>query len=94
VADLEPVELKKLADFIHLQLKGKMYPDWKRLPKLVFRLGEKMADLLSNELWKARFELISRSWYYEVNSTGEDLGLVQRSTIPTFEKVIAWYRSL
>jgi nucleoside-diphosphate-sugar epimerase len=94
VADVEPVDLKRLVDFIHLQLKGKKYPDWKRLPTFVFRTGEKMAQLMKNELWKARFELISRSWFYEVNSTGKDLGLVKRPTIPTFEKVIHWYRSL
>jgi len=94
VADFEPVELKSLVDFICLQLKDKTYPEWKRLPGLVFRLGEKIADLLNNDLWKARFELISRSWYYDVSSVGEDLGVVQPSTIPTFEKVITWYRSL
>lgn len=94
VADLEPVELKSLVDFIHLQLKGKKYPHWKRLPTFVFRTGEKMAQLMKNDLWKARFELISRSWFYEVNSTGKDLGLAQGPTIPTFDKVIHWYRSL
>jgi nucleoside-diphosphate-sugar epimerase len=94
VADLEPVELKSLVDFICLQLKDKTYPEWKRLPTLVFRTGEKMAALLKNELWKARFELISRSWHYDVRSVGEDLGVVKPSTIPTFEKVITWYRSL
>jgi len=94
VADLEPVELKSLVDFISLQLKDKTYPHWKRLPTLAFRMGEKMAALLKNELWKARFELISRSWHYDVSSVGKDLGVVQRSTIPTFEKVIDWYRSL
>lgn len=94
VADFEPVELRSLVDFICLQLRGKTYPEWKRLPGLVFRLGEKIADLLNNDLWKARFELISRSWYYDVSSVGEDLGVVQPSTIPTFEKVITWYRYL
>lgn len=94
VADLEPVELKSLVDFICLQLKQKKYPDWKRLPTLAFRAGEKMAALLNNELWKARFELISRSWHYDVSSVGKDLGVVQGPTIPTFEKVITWYSSL
>jgi nucleoside-diphosphate-sugar epimerase len=94
VADFEPVELKSLVDFICLELKGKRYPGWKRLPILAFRTGEKMAALLKNELWKARFELISRSWHYDVNSVGENLGVVQPSTIPNFEKVITWYRSL
>jgi nucleoside-diphosphate-sugar epimerase len=94
VADLDPVELKSLVDFVCLQLKDKKYPDWKRLPTLAFRAGEKMAALLKNELWKARFELISRSWHYDVSSVGKDLGVVQGSTIPTFEKVITWYKSL
>jgi nucleoside-diphosphate-sugar epimerase len=94
VADLEPVELKSLVDFISLQLKDKTYPVWKRLPILVFRMGEMMAAALKNELWKARFELISRSWHYDVRSVDEDLGVVQPSTIPTFKKVITWYRSL
>ena len=94
VADLEPVELKSLVDFICLQLKNRTYPNWKRLPRLGFRLGEKAADLLNSDLWKARFELISRSWYYDVSSVGKELGVPQSYTIPTFEKVITWYRSL
>jgi nucleoside-diphosphate-sugar epimerase len=94
VADLEPVDLKRLVDFIHLQLKEKKYPDWKKLPIFVFRTGEKLAQLMNSDLWKARFELISRSWYYDVTTVGEELGLVQRSTIPDFDKVITWYRSL
>lgn len=94
VADLEPVGLKALVDFIHLELKGTTYPRWKRLPVLTFRFGEKVAMLLGNDLWKARFELISRSWFYSSARVKSELGVDQPSTIPTFGKVIAWYRSL
>ena len=94
VADLEPVGLKALVDFIHLQLKGTTYPRWKRLPRVAFRVGERAAMLLRNDLWKARFELISRNWFYSVATVKSELGVDQSSTIPTFGKVISWYRSL
>lgn len=94
VADLEPVGLKELADFIHLELKGTTYPRWKRLPSLAFHAGERLAMVLRNDLWKARFELISRSWFYSAERVRSELGVDQPSTIPTFIKVIAWYRSL
>jgi nucleoside-diphosphate-sugar epimerase len=94
VADLEPVGMKALVDFICLQLKGARYPDWKQLPSMVFRLGERMAALLKNELWRARFELISRSWFYDVEAVKTELGIAQPRTIPSFAKVISWYRFL
>lgn len=94
VADLEPVRLKALVDFIHLELKGTTYPKWKRLPGMAFQAGEKVAMLLGNDLWKARFELISRSWFYSAERVRSELGVDQPNTIPTFKKVIAWYRSL
>lgn len=94
VADRHPVQLKALADFIHLRLRGTTYPGWKRLPLVAFRVGEWITTLVRNELWKARFELISRSWFYEVGALKTELGVEQPNTIPAFEKVISWYRSL
>jgi nucleoside-diphosphate-sugar epimerase len=94
VADLEPVGLERLVDFIHVQLKGTTYPRWKRLPSVAFRLGERVATLIRNELWKARFELVSRSWFYSAESVKTELGVDQPRTMPTFGKVISWYRSL
>jgi nucleoside-diphosphate-sugar epimerase len=94
VVDATPVLLEDLVNFIHDQLKSRPFPRWKRLPVSLFRLGEMAATWFGNHSWKARFQLISRSWSYDSESFLAQLGVKASSTIPTFSKVVAWYRSL
>lgn len=66
VADRDPVELKDLVDYIYKQIKGRSYPKWKVVNQSLFAMGERLARLLKNELFVSRFELISKSWFFDV----------------------------
>jgi len=93
VCDRSPVELKELVNFISQQLLHKDYPKIKTLPTFFFRLGEFTFDkIVKNELWKARFQLISKSWYYDPQPAMKDLKIVPKETIPNFSYVIDWYK--
>lgn len=94
IADSHPIEIQKLANFISQKLKGKTFPKSKLISRKYFELGEKIAHFFNNELWIARFELISKNWYYKVNEVYEDFSLKSSETIPNFEQVIDWYKGL
>jgi len=94
VLDANPVMLNDLVDFINFELKGRSYPRWKHIPKAFFRLAEITASLLHNPSWKARFELLSRSWYYDTDAIDTSLGVTQLATIPNFGKVVNWYKAV
>ena len=94
LCDLQPVALKELVGFISQELFQTDYPKSKTLPTLAFRCGELFfKHLLRNELWTARFELISRSWYYDPQPAIEELGVQPGETIPNFRKTIEWYNA-
>ena len=94
ISDKTPVELKTLVDFISNKLHNKSYPKIKTLPTHLFRIGEFTFDkILTNELWKARFQLISKSWYYDPRPAIRDLKIKPKETIPNFNYVIDWYKN-
>lgn len=68
VADREPVQLNALVDFISRQLHKKNYPRLLKFDRHLFALGEKISRLVKNELFISRFELISKSWFYDVQA--------------------------
>ena len=92
VADKEPVELHELVNFINTELKGKSYSNKRSIDIKYFKYGEKIARFFKNETWVARFELISKSWFYNTISTYDDLSLKPTETIPNFKAVIDWYK--
>ena len=94
VADSQPVELHKLADFINNELKGKSYSSKRVIDIKYFQKGEKIAKFFKSELWIARFQLISRHWYYDVKNSYTDLSLKETDTIPNFMIVTDWYKNL
>lgn len=94
VADSHPVELHKLAEFINSELKNKPYSSKKDIDIKYFRKGEKIADFFKSELWKARFQLISRHWFFNVENSYIDLSLKKTDTIPNFKIVTDWYKNL
>ncbi len=94
VADSHPVELHKLADFINNELKGKPYTSKRNIDIKYFKKGEKIAKFFKSELWIARFQLISRHWYYDVENSYIDLRLKEIDTIPNFKIVTDWYKDL
>ena len=94
LCDKTPVELKDLVNFIAQQLFQTNYSKMKTIPTSVFRLGEFVFDkILKNELWKTRFQLISKSWYYDPQPAAKELAITPKETIPNFKYVIDWYKN-
>lgn len=91
VADREPVQLHKLVNFISRELRGSNYATLLKLDQQFFRWGEKLARMAKNELWTSRFELISRSWFYQVADTYELMKLPETFTIPDIQLTISDY---
>lgn len=69
------------------------YPKSRYLKKEFFVFFIKLFKFLKNELWVSRFELISHSWFYDVNPAYDELKLKQYKTIPDFKVVVDWYLS-
>jgi nucleoside-diphosphate-sugar epimerase len=94
VADREPVQLNALVNFISRQLHSKNYPSILNVDRVFFGFGEKLARLARNELFISRFELISKSWFYDVQSYYkiiEDMELKPHYTIPDIQITIDDY---
>ncbi|HHE37826.1 MAG TPA: NAD(P)-dependent oxidoreductase [Candidatus Cloacimonetes bacterium] len=94
IADKKPVKLRELVNFISNELKGKEFPPKKIINKKFFQYGETISRILKNETWISRFELISKSWFYDTNNSYNELSLKQIETIPNFKVVTNWYKSL
>ncbi len=94
VADREPVQLSALVNFISRQLHKKNYPSILTVDRMFFSFGEKLARLLKNELFISRFELISQSWFYDVQGyykVIEEMELKPHYTIPDIQITIDDY---
>lgn len=94
VADREPVQLQALVDFISRQLHNRNYPKSLQFDRLIFYWGEKVARFMHNELWISRFELISKSWFYDVSAYYDIMdteGINPHFTIPEFKITIEDY---
>jgi nucleoside-diphosphate-sugar epimerase len=94
VADREPVQLQALVDFVSRQLHNRNYPHSLQFDRLIFTWGEHLARLIKNELWISRFELISKSWFYDVSAfygIMEVEGINPHYTIPEFKLCIEDY---
>lgn len=89
VADRDPVQLHELVNFISRQVNGSNYKVLFRLDRRLFRCGEWLAGKVKNELWVSRFQLISRSWFYQVSDTYELMRLPETYTIPGIQITIA-----
>jgi len=95
VADREPVQLSALVDFISRQLHGKNYPRFLSIDRVFFSLGEKIAHFLRSEIFISRFELISKSWFYDVQdyyALMQQEGIQPHFTIPELQSVIDYYK--
>lgn len=94
VADREPVQLNALVNFISRQLHNKNYPSILTMDRMLFGFGERLARLCKNELFVSRFELISKSWFYDVQSyykVIEAMDLNPHYTIPDIQITIDDY---
>ena len=91
VADREPIYLDDLVNHISLKIHDKVYPKSRIISSKLFLLGEKTAKFFKNELFVSRFELISKSWFYDVEATYQDIPLQPINTLENFDEVINWY---
>ena len=91
VADREPIYLDDLVNHISLKIHDKVYPKSRIISSKLFLLGEKTAKFFKNELFVSRFELISKSWFYDVEATYQDIPLQPINTLENFDEVIKWY---
>lgn len=88
IADVEPVQLRDLVNFINRELYKRNYPQFLTIDNNILLFGEYFSRFLNLEKWKARFELISHNWFYNVRNAYEDLDLPEHFTIPDFKIVI------
>ena len=94
VADKKPVSLKELVNFISLELHNKKYPKTRTVPKALFSIGEKIARMANNELFVSRFELISKSWYYDLEATYSDIPVDPVDSLEHFQVVTDWFKEI
>jgi nucleoside-diphosphate-sugar epimerase len=88
VADVEPVPLKDLLDWIHWHFYRRTYPRFLRLPDWTFDLACYLFQGLGNEKWAVRLAMICRDWYYQSADTYRVLGIQPVSTREGFERFL------
>jgi nucleoside-diphosphate-sugar epimerase len=91
VADRTPIFLSDLVQHISQKIHNNPYPKSRKVPAFSFMMGKKIAKSLKSELFVSRFELISQSWYYNVEKTYQDIPLENIETLENFDEVINWY---
>ena len=95
VGDRKPVRLRALVDLISQRLEGRPYPRWKTLPEVAFDLAFWVSDrVVRSDVWRTRFQLIAKSWYYDVEPAQRDLDLDLASTLECFGDVVDWYSGI
>lgn len=87
-ADVEPVPLKDLVDWIHWHFYGRPYPRFLRLPDWAFELAFHLFQGLGNEKWAVRVALICTDWYYQSADTYRVLGMQSVSTREGFARFL------
>lgn len=92
VADREPVQLRDLVNFISRQLSNRNYSTLMQFDQKLFTISEKLFRLLKDELWISRIELISKSWFYDVNDLYRITNIRPRYTIPEIELVVREFK--
>lgn len=94
VADRDPVQLSALVNFISRQVHSRNYPAILVIDRAFFAMGESLSRLLKNELFISRFELISKSWFYDVQDYYQAMsakGIKPIYTIPGMQITIDDY---
>jgi nucleoside-diphosphate-sugar epimerase len=87
-ADVEPVPLKDLVDWIHERFYRRPYPRFLQLPDWMFELAYHLFQGLGNEKWAVRLALICRDWYYQCADTYRMLGIQPVSTREAFGRLL------
>jgi nucleoside-diphosphate-sugar epimerase len=91
IADLEPVKLFDLVNFISREIKGKEYGNSHRISQSYFKFLMAILKIFRKDDMISSIELISKSWYYDVQSIYDDLNIKPVNTISEFKSVLEWY---
>lgn len=94
IADRNPVNLLTLANTISQELKGKDFNKRLIIPNWYFDIAARIAGLLGNKVWESRFQLFSKSWFYNVDAAYEDLKLKNIETPAGIRSTIEWYKNI
>lgn len=92
IADKNPVVFSQLVNHISIVLRKKDYPDSRTVFRHFFQKAEKIASFFKSEIWLSRIQLISKSWFYDVDDIYNDLYLKHYKTLSEFDTVIEWYK--
>ncbi len=65
--DKNPIRLKQLADIIHDYFHKRSYPKMLQVSNQFYLIAIRVCELLQNEKWKTRFQLLSTDWYYKTD---------------------------
>jgi 2-alkyl-3-oxoalkanoate reductase len=84
VADESPVELCKLVDAIYRKIYEKPYPRGLRIPPIIYDIMAGASSIMKNEKWATRFNLVSRSWYYDISDTIRSFSFKPSQTLKAF----------
>jgi len=88
-ADVEPVRLRDLVDWIHWHFYQRPYPRFLRLPDWTFELAFHLFQGLGNEKWAFRLAQMCRDWYYQTADTYRVLGVQAVSTREGFGRFLS-----
>lgn len=87
-ADVAPVSLRDLVDWIHWHFYRRTYPRYLRLPDWAFRLTLRLFEGVGNEKWAARMALLSKSWSYQSTETYRLLDIKPIPTRESFDRFL------
>jgi nucleoside-diphosphate-sugar epimerase len=80
VADEAPIPLRELVNLIYSYYYKRNYPSFLRMPSFIFNLMQLILQMVKNEKWSARMQLMFKNWYYDTSETSSSIGF---STIDT-----------
>ncbi|MCF7912774.1 MAG: NAD(P)-dependent oxidoreductase [Candidatus Cloacimonetes bacterium] len=92
IADRNPVSLLELADVINHELKSREFNRRLIVPNWCFEKAEKFTKMIGNKTWHCRFQLFSKSWFYDVEAAYQDLNLRNIETTTGIRSTIEWYK--
>lgn len=92
IADKNPVKLSELVDLISLNIHNKAYPKSRVIPSIFFKLATNIAKFFKSEIFISRFELISQSWFYDVENSYNILSIDAKDSLKCFTEVVDWYK--
>ncbi len=87
VADSKPVSLKKLVNELSMLLENKPYREIIKIPNFIYNISTFVLDHLNFQKLKTSIELISKTRFYDISETVEDLGFEPADTFAKIKQL-------